>query len=204
MRPRRTIRFVLFTGEEQGLHAQKPMSRPHKDELPRISACLSTTPHGKITGIDAKHRPVLQPLLERELASLGDLGVINFKTAFIGGSDHASFDRVGVPGLMVDKNRPAMRSATTRRPTRWTRIEANLVQGAQVMAVTALRVANLDAMLPRDKPDTRTIPKSQRKTSRGTKACSFCRLERECDALPFEAGGKWCVCKLAGAMQSIS
>jgi acetylornithine deacetylase/succinyl-diaminopimelate desuccinylase-like protein len=38
--PRRTIRFVLFSGEEQGLHGSKAYTTRHKDELPRISMCL--------------------------------------------------------------------------------------------------------------------------------------------------------------------
>ena len=102
LKPRRTIRFILFTGEEQGLLGSKAYVEKHKDEMPKISACLvDDTGTGKIVGFDAKHRPVLQPLLEKELASLKDLGVTAFDTPFIGGSDHASFDKAGVPGLMA-------------------------------------------------------------------------------------------------------
>ena len=154
VKPKRTIRFVLFTGEEQGLHGSKAYVDRHKDELEKTSACfVHDTGTGKIIGIDARHRPVLKPILEKELASLKDLGVTNFESAFISGSDHASFDRQGVPGLMFRQEIAGYRlHHHTQIDTPDRAMEPNLIQGAQVMAVSALRIANLDNLLPRDKP----------------------------------------------------
>lgn len=154
IKPKRTIRFVLFTGEEQGLHGSKAYVERHKDELERTSACfVHDTGTGRIVGIDARHRPVLQPLLTKELASLKDLGVTNFESAFISGSDHASFDRAGVPGLMFRQEIAGYRlNHHTQIDTPDCAMEPNLIQGAQVMAVTALRIANLDKLLSREKP----------------------------------------------------
>jgi dipeptidyl aminopeptidase/acylaminoacyl peptidase len=153
VRPRRTIRFVLFTGEEQGLLGSKAYVQQHKDELPRISACLvDDTGVGKVTGIDARHRPVLQPILAKELASLKELGVTSYDGSFVGGSDHASFDRLGVPGLMFRQEVAGYRlSHHSQADTLDRATEAGLVQGAQVMAVTAMRLANFDALLPRER-----------------------------------------------------
>jgi dipeptidyl aminopeptidase/acylaminoacyl peptidase len=153
MKPRRTIRFVLFTGEEQGLLGSKAYVEKHKDEMARVSACLvDDTGVGKITGIDARHRPVLQPILAKELASLKELGVTAFDGPFISGSDHASFDRVGVPGLMFRQEIAGYRlSHHSQADTLDRATEDGLVQAAQVMAVTALRIANLDELLPRDR-----------------------------------------------------
>ncbi len=153
LKPRRTIRFVLFTGEEQGLHGSKAYVTQHKDELPRISACLvHDTGTGKVIGMGLRHRPILRPLLEKELASLHGLGLTNFQAAYITGSDHASFDRAGVPGLMFWQELAGYRlSHHTPADTVDRAIEANLIQSVQVMAVTALRLANRDALLPRDK-----------------------------------------------------
>lgn len=163
VKPKRTIRFVLFTGEEQGLHGSKAYCDRHKDELEKISACfVHDTGTGKIVGIDARHRPVLKPILEKELASLKDLGVANFESAFISGSDHASFDRVGVPGLMFRQEIAGYRlNHHTQIDTPDRAMEPNLIQGAQVMAVTALRIANLDKLLPRDKPVGKKEPGKQ-------------------------------------------
>ncbi len=167
LKPRRTIRFILFTGEEEGLLGSKAYVEKHKDELPKISACLiDDTGTGKITGFDAKHRPVLQPLLEKELGSLKDLGVTAFDTPFIAGSDHASFDRAGVPGLMARQEVAGYRlNHHSPLDTVDRAIQPNLVQAAQVMAATALRVADRDDMLPRDKPDAKapSPPKEEKK-----------------------------------------
>ena len=153
LKPRRTIRFILFTGEEEGLLGSKAYVEKHKDEMPKISACLvDDTGTGKITGFDAKQRPVLQSILEKELESLKDLGVTAFDTPFIAGSDHASFDRAGVPGLMARQEIAGYRlNHHSPLDTVDRAIEPNLVQAAQVMAVTALRIADRDEMLPRDK-----------------------------------------------------
>src|SRR5207302_6213901 len=40
VKPRRTVRFILFTGEEQGLHGSRAYVQKHKEELARTSACL--------------------------------------------------------------------------------------------------------------------------------------------------------------------
>jgi hypothetical protein len=165
VKPRRTIRFVLFTGEEQGLHGSKAYVEKHKDELARISACLvHDTGTGKITGVDAGHRPVLQPLLAREFAALKELGVSDFQARFIGGSDHASFDRAGVPGLMFRQEVAGYRLNHHSQMDLLDRaVEANLVQGAQVMAVAALRLADLDGLLPRDKAEPKDAAKDPNK-----------------------------------------
>lgn len=155
IRPKRTIRFILFTGEEQGLHGSRAYVDQHKEELPRISACLiHDTGTGKVNGIGLRHRPVLRPLLEKELASLHDLGLTDFQAAFITGSDHATFDRAGVPGLMMWQESAGYRlSHHTQADTLDRALEPNLIQGAQVMAVSALRLANRDSLLPREKAE---------------------------------------------------
>lgn len=152
-KPRRTIRFVLFSGEEQGLHGSKNYVEQHKDELPKITAALvHDTGTGKVVGIGLRHRPVLRPLLEKELASLKDIGLTDFQAAFIAGSDHASFDRAGVPGLMFWQENAGYRlSHHSQVDTVDRTLEPDLIQGAQVMAVSALRIANLNSALPRDK-----------------------------------------------------
>src|SRR5262249_52330153 len=70
-RPKRTIRFVLFTGEEQGLHGSRKYVEQHKDEMPKTSMCLvHDTGTGKVTGIGLQGREVLKPILESEFVSL--------------------------------------------------------------------------------------------------------------------------------------
>jgi carboxypeptidase Q len=150
--PKRTIRFVLFTGEEQGLHGSKAYVDQHKDELARMSAALvHDTGTGKVIGLGwMSNRDELGPILETELASLKDLGVKEVCNRGFGGSDHMSFDRAGVPGCAFNQEIAGYRfghhsQADTLEMLR----EDDLRQGAQVMATAALRLANMEKLLPR-------------------------------------------------------
>lgn len=151
VKPKRTIRFVLFTGEEQGLYGSRMYVDRYKDELARTSAAIvHDTGTGRIRGIGTGARAAHTGILSRELVSLKSLGVTDFTTPSMGGSDHMSFSRVGVPGFMM------VQDMSTYTYTHHTQIdsldaanEANLIQGAQVMSVMAMRVANLNHLLPR-------------------------------------------------------
>jgi hypothetical protein len=156
-KPKRTIRFILFTGEEQGLCGSRAFVEQHKDEMNKISVALvHDTGTGRVRGIGAGGRPAIQAIFDRELRSLQPLGVTNFRGRSLGGSDHASFDRAGVPGMMLSQD-PAhyYLSHHTEADTLDRAVEADLIQGAQVMAVTAMRMANLDSLLPRQRDATR-------------------------------------------------
>jgi carboxypeptidase Q len=158
VRPKRTIRFVLFTGEEQGLHGSKAYVAQHKDELPHTSAAIvHDTGTGKITGLALQGRDIIKPIMETELASLKELGVTDINVRPMRGSDHESFDGAGVPGFMFRQD-PAEYRLThhSQSDTLDKAKEPELIQGAQVMAVVATRVANRDEMLPRDKKPAAT------------------------------------------------
>jgi hypothetical protein len=152
-KPKRTIRFILFTGEEQGLHGSKTYVTKHKEEMPRVSAALiHDTGTGKVTGLGWLGRQSLKPILEAELGVLKTLGVTDMWTRAGRGSDHVSFDEAGVPGMAVKQDIAGYRfghhsQADTLAMAR----EADLIQGAQVLAVTAMRLANRAQLLPRDK-----------------------------------------------------
>src|SRR5262249_34695384 len=57
-KPKRTIRFVLFTGEEQGLHGSRIHAERNRANAAKISACLvHDTGTGKVRGIGGAGRP---------------------------------------------------------------------------------------------------------------------------------------------------
>jgi hypothetical protein len=154
IRPRRTLRFVLFTGEEQGLHGSREYVKKHQDEMAKTSlALVHDTGTGKVVGIGLQGRAVVKPILEKELVSLKELGVTEIDLRGMGGSDHMSFERAGVPGFAVRQDPAEYRfSHHSQSDTLDKAREPDLIQGAQVLAVTGVRVANLPELLPRDKP----------------------------------------------------
>jgi hypothetical protein len=158
IKPKRTIRFILFTGEEQGLYGSKAYVEKHKDQMDRISlALVHDTGTGKVVGIGLQGRAVIQPILEKELVSLRELGVTDINLRGMGGSDHMSFERAGVPGFAVQQDWAEYRFTHHSQSDTLDKVrEPDLIQGAQVLAVTGLRVANLPDLLPRNKPPRET------------------------------------------------
>jgi hypothetical protein len=154
VKPKRTIRFVLFTGEEQGLHGSREYVKKHEAEMPRTSmALVHDTGTGKVIGLGLQGREVLKPTFDEATASLKGLGFKEVNTRSLGGTDHQSFERVGVPGFACRQDMSEYRfTHHSQSDTLDKAHEADLVQGAQVMAVLAMRVANLPELLPRDKP----------------------------------------------------
>jgi hypothetical protein len=153
VKPKRTIRFVLFTGEEQGLHGSRAYVNQHKDEMPKTSAAIvHDTGTGKVVTLALQGREKLKPILEKEIVSLKELGVKELSTRNQGGSDHQSFDRAGVPGFMFQQEWAEYTlTHHSQSDTLDKAREPDLIQGSQVMAVLAMRIANLDSLLPRER-----------------------------------------------------
>jgi carboxypeptidase Q len=151
IQPRRTIRFVLFSGEEQGLRGSLAYVRQHKEEMKQISMCLvHDTGTGRVESIALHGSKASLPVMEAELGSLKQVGLGPLSLRACPGSDHISFIMGGVPGFMCDQNMDEyFLTHHSQSDTLDKANEADLIQGVQVMAVAAMRVANLPTLLPR-------------------------------------------------------
>jgi carboxypeptidase Q len=102
LRPRRTLRFVLFSGEEQGLHGSRAYARAHRDELDRtVAAVIFDLGTGRTRGYSLGGRAELEPALREILAPVADWGLpLMTADAFIG-TDNFDFLLEGVPNLVA-------------------------------------------------------------------------------------------------------
>ena len=105
MKPKRTIRFVLFSGEEQGLHGSKFHVTNNKEEMARVSACfVHDTGTGRVLGVGTGGRSQ-RALLEEELVNLRPLGVTlaidDFGTGF---SSLSVIRKLAVDRIKIDKS----------------------------------------------------------------------------------------------------
>jgi hypothetical protein len=169
-RPKRTIRFVLFTGEEQGLHGSKAYVKRHEAEMPKTSmALVHDTGTGKVIGFNLMGREAVKKVLDEELATLKTIdGWKEATTRSAGGTDHLPFDGVNVPGFSCQQEMDEYRLTHHTQTDTFDHVKIpNLVQGAQVISITAMRVANLPALLPREKPEPKKDKKDEKKD--GTK-----------------------------------
>jgi carboxypeptidase Q len=151
LQPKRTIRFVLFSGEEQGLNGSRAYVTAHKDELPKVSAALiHDTGTGKVVSISLMRNYQAREVMEKVVAPLHSLGLLELTERWMTGSDHASFEEAGVPGFYCLQD-PAQYFEThhSQADTFDQAHEADLVEGAQVMAAWAYNVAQLPDLLPR-------------------------------------------------------
>lgn len=148
---KRTIRFVLFSGEEQGLFGSQAYVKAHSSELDKVSAVfVHDIGTGNVNGIGLHGNEQDQPVLEKELGVLKDLGVTRFSKFLMGGTDHASFYRDRVPAFWYMQDYADYDLMHhTQTDTFDKAIKEELVQGATVMAVSAYNVAQLPEMLPR-------------------------------------------------------
>jgi Zn-dependent M28 family amino/carboxypeptidase len=152
VQPARTIRFVLFTGEEQGLNGSKAYVAAHKDELSKISGVLvDDSGTGKVLTIGLMGNYAARETIDHALYPLAKgVGLAEPTLRTEGGSDHVSFDEAGVPAFWcvqdgVDYDKTHHSQADTIDRVRWD----DLAEGAGVLAVFAYNVAQLPEMLPR-------------------------------------------------------
>lgn len=151
VKPKRTIRFILFSGEEQGLLGSRAYAAAHAAEADRVQAVLVLdNGTGRITGQALQGRDELEPLWQDLLAPVAALGAGTVRKASKGGTDHLAFIPYGVPGFNFDQEtRGYNHTHHSQVDTYDHAVPGDLMQASAVMAVTAVGLANLDALLPR-------------------------------------------------------
>jgi hypothetical protein len=102
--PRRSIRFVLFTGEEQGMLGSWAYARKHRDELDRmIAAVIFDSGNGAVTGYSLGGRKDTLPAVREALEPVASLGVKDFTLDADAGTDNFDFLLEGVPTLVANQ-----------------------------------------------------------------------------------------------------
>jgi carboxypeptidase Q len=101
--PKRTLTFILFTGEEQGGVGVRAFLKNHAGEIPKIDAVLiDDTGTGRIKSISLENFWPTGPLLERVYLPLQEVFDLDpMSTQYFGSSDHVSFQREGVPAYFA-------------------------------------------------------------------------------------------------------
>jgi len=168
LKPRRTIRIGLWGGEEQGLLGSRAYvfktfgSREgdyrnpkgpivKKDEYDKLSAYFNNDyGSGKIHGIYMQGNDALRPIFRAWMESLRDIGVETVTPINAGGTDHLTFDGIGLPGFqfIVDPIEYG-RTYHTNMDAFERIIPEDASQAATAMAAFVYNAAMRDAKLPR-------------------------------------------------------
>jgi carboxypeptidase Q len=179
LHPRRTIRIALWTGEEEGLFGSlgyvkqhfgsfAPPATPDPVGLPSFMGhhgALKPTEEwdkldayynldngtGKVRGVYTQGNFAIAPIFAQWIAPLADLGVTTITNRNTGGTDHLSFDAVGLPGFQYIQD-PMDYETRTHHSDMDTvdRLHpADLEQAAVVEAIFLWNTSQRDAMMPR-------------------------------------------------------
>jgi carboxypeptidase Q len=179
VKPRRTIRIGLWTGEEQGLlgsrayvadhFASRPEPTGEEREVPswlrksqgpltlkpehaRLSAYFNIdNGTGRIRGVYTQQNVAAVPIFEAWLRPLADLGATTVTNRDTSGTDHQSFDRVGLPGFQFIQDDTEYSTVTHHTNLDvYDRLQKDdLMQASVVVASFAYHAAMRDALLPR-------------------------------------------------------
>ena len=162
VKPRRTIRFVLFTGEEEGLVGSVKYVESHKNDLEKISAVLvHDTGTGRVLTLGLHDNYQDREIVDHVLAPLSELKLLEVSMSRSFGTDHASFDDAGVPGFYcIQEGAEYMKTHHSQSDTFDKVWKDDLNQGAEVLAAWAYNTAQLPAMLPRRPLPYRPAPGS--------------------------------------------
>jgi carboxypeptidase Q len=104
LKPRRSIRFILFSGEEEGLLGSRAYSRAHRAELDKAAGVVVwDSGIGKTTGFADGGRKDVIETAKRLIAPLKQFGLTEVKTDMEWGTDHFDFMLEGVPTFVADQ-----------------------------------------------------------------------------------------------------
>ena len=193
IKPRRTIRIGLWSGEEQGLlgsqgyvqqhfGSRPPMDDPLMKGMPtllrREAGPVSVRPEqakvsayfnvdngtGKIRGIYLQENAAVAPIFEAWMRPFKDLGMTTLTMRNTGGTDHLSFDAVGIPGFQFIQDPIEYETRTHHSNMDLNdRLQPDdLKQIAVIVASFVYDAATRDQMLPR-KPIEKPLPKEPEK-----------------------------------------
>ena len=158
VKPKRTIRFMLWSGEEQGLLGSRAWVKQNPKEVQKVSAVfVHDGGTNYVSGITCTEsmRPDFESIFA-QVMELDDRTPFEISTTQTmrprGGSDHVSFIQAGVPGFFWNQSGRATYRTThhTQYDTFETVVPEYQKHSARVIAVGALGTANLDHLLSRE------------------------------------------------------
>ncbi|HYJ90362.1 MAG TPA: M20/M25/M40 family metallo-hydrolase [Pyrinomonadaceae bacterium] len=178
LKPRRTIRIALWTGEEEGLLGSRAYVKQHFGEMKGAQANFFGPPDpnapkpelvkgpeyeklsayfnldngtGKIRGVYMQGNGNVRPYFESWLTPFNDLGAKTLTLSNTGGTDHLSFDAIGLPGFQFIQDEIEYDTLTHHsNQDVFDRIQADdMKESATIMAAFVYQTAMMDEMMPK-------------------------------------------------------
>ncbi|MCU1288850.1 MAG: lieA [Acidobacteria bacterium] len=162
LKPRRTIRVALWSGEEQGLLGSQAYVEKHFGSFEAPTANYEKfggyfnidSGTGRARGLSVFGSPETASVLREIVAPFADYGIagaINTRSRSLGGSDHTSFNQAGLPGIGVQQDPIEYFTHTwhTNIDTYERIVEDDVKKSAAIIAAAVYQLAMRDELLPR-------------------------------------------------------
>ena len=171
VKPRRTIRIALWSGEEQGLLGSAAYVKEHfgtfedpKPEFAKFAGYFNIDEGtGRARGLTVFGPPAAADVLRDAIAPFKDLGVLGVASTRArqrAGSDYSTFNVAGLPGIKVEQDPIQYRNYTwhTNLDTYERVVEEDVIKSAIVVASAVYNLAMRDELLPRFTKDQMPQP----------------------------------------------
>jgi len=144
--PKRTIRFVLFNGEEQGMYGSWAYTKTHINELDNhVIASTIDIGTGAITGFYINGRQELKTTIDSVLENASELGTFTQIIDPVVGTDNYDFMMQGVANLVANQANANYASNYHAQSDTFDKVDQQQLKiNAAIMGATILSIANLD------------------------------------------------------------
>ncbi|HMS40234.1 MAG TPA: M20/M25/M40 family metallo-hydrolase, partial [Pyrinomonadaceae bacterium] len=170
LKPRRTIRVALWSGEEQGLNGSReyvkqvfgemkpPVTQGQPGEIVKTANYDKLSAYynldngtGKIRGVYLQGNSAVAPIFRKWLMPFADMGASTLTLANTGGTDHLSFDRIGLPGFQFIQDEIEYDARTHHsNQDNYDRLQVDdMKQASVIMAAFVYQTAMMDGKIPR-------------------------------------------------------
>lgn len=151
VKPRRTIRFVLFGAEEEGLLGSQAYTSAHEKELDKVQAVLVLdNGTGSVTGMALQSREELRDMWKSMLQPATALGSFVVRSGNKTGTDHLAFIPFGVPSFNYDQATRGYNHTHHSQVDDFSHtVPSDVAQAATIMAINAWQFADMRDFLPR-------------------------------------------------------
>ncbi len=166
----RTVRVGLWAAEEEGLYGSRgyvrahfgdPMTMELKPEHSKLSLYLNDdNGGGKIRGVHLQGNDMARPVFEAWLKPFHDMGADTLTLRSTGGTDHLSFDALGLPGFQFiqDALDYSTRTHHSNMDDYDRVVPADLMQASAIVASLAWHAATREALFPRKQLPEPVVP----------------------------------------------
>ena len=159
-KPKRTIRFVLFTGEEQGLLGSLAYTKTHKDELlNHVAAVVLDNGQGPVVKLSLGGHDDVIPAVKKFAEAVKAFGELDVDDNTVFGTDAGPFILAGLPGINMGQDSPEYKYTHHSAVDTFDKVKPDLLtRDATMMALTSFWIA--------DRPERLATPWPPEKTAK--------------------------------------